>query len=147
MCRGNGILAIFFYFFKADDNSEAGNQEKSAQNSANIPILPTKVSPLIQPPILEETDALSDVNLNPVIEPPNDNEVTSSGPAIEALPLLTQTPMNNTISPHPRSNTKSSTLPKTIKSPDTGITYYLDELIFRYYYIDPTTNASVYYSP
>lgn len=44
------------------------------------------------------------------------------------------------------SSAESDNLPKIIRDPSTGTTYYLDEANQRYYYIDPETNNSVYYN-
>ena len=41
---------------------------------------------------------------------------------------------------------ESDDLPKIIRDPNTGTTYYLDEANQRYYYVDPETNKSIYYN-
>lgn len=41
---------------------------------------------------------------------------------------------------------ESDDLPKIIRDPNTGTTYYLDEANQKYYYVDPESNNSVYYN-
>jgi len=45
-----------------------------------------------------------------------------------------------------QSTPSSQTLHKIIRNPETGVTYYLDEKVNKYYYVDPETNQTVYYS-
>ncbi len=54
-----------------------------------------------------------------------------------------QTPANPA---QPPSTLNSQGLDKIIRNPDTGVTYYLDERVNKYYYVDATTKQSVYYN-
>ena len=62
-------------------------------------------------------------------------EINSQNSPVSNIPTSTQ---NNTLLP-------TSSLAKIIRNPNTGVTYYLDERNFKYYYVDHATNTSVYY--
>lgn len=85
-------------------------------------------------------------DFRPVIPPPptpDDSSELLPPPPVQPLHIVNDL-ISDTSAPQVPPTNHASNLPKTITQ--NGITYYLDEYNFRYYYVDPSTNKAVYYS-